>query len=185
MNEVLKTFSERYSCRDYTGAPVEQVKLDQIATAALQSPSALNKQPWHVICIKDQALMQEINDHALEVIKALPDQSVYERTMARGGNPYYKAPGMFLVLKKTGESAWADVDCGIVAQSIAISAKSVGVSTVIAAICQTVFNGERADEFKAKVNWPEGYEFGMGVIYGYEASTGTQHELDQSKVSFV
>ena len=51
MNEVLKVIGSRYSCRSYTGEPVEKEKVEAIALAAVQSPSAVNRQAWKIIVI--------------------------------------------------------------------------------------------------------------------------------------
>lgn len=42
MNETLKTIGSRYSCRSYTGQPIEKDKVEAIALAGIQAPSALN-----------------------------------------------------------------------------------------------------------------------------------------------
>ena len=45
MNETLQTIKKRYSCRSYDGRLPEKEKLEAIALAAVQSPSAVNRQP--------------------------------------------------------------------------------------------------------------------------------------------
>ncbi|MDR2833976.1 MAG: nitroreductase [Streptococcaceae bacterium] len=185
MNETLHTISTRFACRDYSEQSVEQEKIERIIKSALQSPSALNRQPWKIIAISNKKLLQEINDHVLEVIKDLPDQTVYQRTMDRGGNPYYHAPVMFLILRNEMSGKWDEVDCGIVAQNMSLAATSLGLGNVIAAMTATAFEGTRKEEFKAKVNWPKGYVFGMGLLVGYANSIKVPHEIDSSKVIYV
>ena len=185
MNDVLKTIEARYACRGYNNQPVEQEKVSAIVKAALQAPSALNKQPWHIIAITDKTLIGEINDHVMDILKEMEDQTAYLRTVERGGNPYYNAPVMFLVLKKSDENPWADIDCGIVTQNISLAATSLGLGNVIAAMCATAFNGPRADEFRQKVKWPKAYEFGMGVLVGYPKVSKVPHEIDEHKVTYI
>lgn len=100
MNETLKVIKKRYSCRGYTNQLVEQEKIDAIAKAGLQAPSALNIQPWHMIAITDKGFIDELDDHVMENLRKREDQTAYQRIMERGGKPYYNAPVMFLVLKK-------------------------------------------------------------------------------------
>ena len=57
MNETLKAIATRYSCRDYAEKPVDKELLQAIAEAAVQSPSAMNNQPWHIIVITDKELI--------------------------------------------------------------------------------------------------------------------------------
>jgi len=185
MNEVLKTIADRYSCRGYQNKPVEQEKVAAIAKAGLQAPSALNAQPWHIIAINSKELIDEINDHVMDILRVAEDQTAYNRLMERGGTAYYNAPTMFLVLKQPDAHAWVGIDCGIVIQSMALAATSLGLGNVVVAMAQTAFAGPRADEFKAKVNWPAGYEFAMGMIAGYPEVTKEPHEIDESKLTLI
>jgi len=185
MNEVLKTIAERNSCRGYKLQPVEQEKVQAIAKAGLQAPSALNAQPWHIIAINDKVLIDEINDHVMDLLRVAEDQTAYNRLMDRGGTAYYNAPVMFLVLKQPDAHKWVDIDCGIVIQNMALAATSLGLGNVVVAMAETAFAGPRADEFKAKVNWPAGYEFGMGLIAGYPEITKEPHEIDESKITYL
>lgn len=185
MNEALKVIQDRYACRGYQNKAIEQEKITAITTAGLQSPSALNQQPWHIIAITDKQLIDELNDHVMDLLSQMEDKTAYNRTLERGGNPYYNASAMFLVLKQPNANAWVDIDCGIVIQNMALAATSLDLGNVIVAMAATAFNGPRADEFKQKVGWPTGYEFAMGLLAGYPEVTKEPHEIDESKVTFI
>jgi len=185
MNDVLKTIAERYSCRGYQNKAVEPELVETIAKAGLHAPSALNAQPWHIIAINNKQLIDEINDHVMELLKVAEDKTAYNRLMERGGTAYYNAPVMFLVLKQKEAHAWADIDCGIVVQNMTLAASSLGLGNVIAAMAATAFAGPKADEFKTKVKWPEDYDFGIGLLVGYPEVTKEPHELDESKLTFI
>lgn len=43
----------RYSSRKYKDTPVEEEKLIKVLEAARIAPSAVNKQPWHIIVVRD------------------------------------------------------------------------------------------------------------------------------------
>ena len=184
MNEVLKTIEQRFSCRGYDGRPIEHEKLEAMAKAALQAPSAMNIQPWEIIVINDKGLVDELDVAAMEVLEANPDKTGYNRIMERGGKVFYNAPCMFLVLKHS-DARWGDMDCGILTQNICLAASSMGVDNVIVGMGAIPFNGPRGEELKKHVNWPEGREFGMGVLVGYGNVSKEPHEVDISKLSFV
>ena len=60
--DFLTLAKERYSCRKLTDKPVEQEKIDKILEAARISPTAANKQPYHVWVLKSEEavkLMEE------------------------------------------------------------------------------------------------------------------------------
>ena len=183
-NAVLKAIETRFSCRGYDGRPVERAQLDTIVKAALQAPSAMNLQPWDVVVINNKAIVDDLDAAAMEVISANPDKSAYNRIMERGGKVFYNAPCLFLILKHTGPR-WADVDCGIMTQNICLAASSLGLDNVIVAMAAIPFNGPRGEEFKKRVGWPEGLEFGMGVLVGHGNVTKEPHEIDMSKIRYA
>src|SRR5215471_9222645 len=111
MNETLKTIAERYTCRDFTGAPLTDEQVSAIVDAALAAPSGMNRQPWHLIVITDKALIDELDAEAMNVMSAAEDKSGYERIKSRGGKVYYNAPCMVLVA--SDGSGFAPMDCGI------------------------------------------------------------------------
>ena len=183
MNETLKTIKNRYSCRSYTGEMVEQEKLEAIALAAVQSPSAMNNQPWQIIVVKDKTLIDEMDAVTMEMLSKDETQKMtYTRMMMRGGKIFYNAPCMFVIAKEPG----TDLDCGIVTENIALAASSLGLGNVICGLARLAFDTEKGDEFKAKLI-PEGYELGMTVLVGYAADTDecTPHEVDMGKVKYV
>jgi len=186
MNETLKVIKARYSCRAYTSKLVEQDKVEAIAMAGLQAPSALNRQPWHIIAITDKGLIDELDDIAIDYLKNQEDQTTYHRFVERGGKVYYNAPVLFLVLKKVDGGNRATLDCGIVTQNMTIAASSLGFGNVIVGMAAIPFaEGARAETFKARVNWPEGYEFGMGLLVGYAEGEQAPHEIDETKLTMI
>ena len=87
MNEVLNTIARRYSCRSFTNQVVENEKVEAIALAAIQAPSAVNKQPWQIIVIKDKALIEEMDVYGMTQL----DEASHQRIMGRGGKLFYNA----------------------------------------------------------------------------------------------
>lgn len=182
MNETLKTIKNRYSCRSYTGEPIEQEKLEAITLAGIQAPSAMNLQPWKIIVIKDKALIDEMDVAIMDMARKNEEQKdLYERMMSRGGKIFYNAPCMVVVAKAQN----ADLDCGIVTENIALAASSLGLGNVICGLARLIFDTEKGDVFKEKII-PAGYEFGMAVLMGYAVDeAGTPHEVDISKIIYI
>ena len=77
--EVLQAISSRRSHRGYTPEQIPEEILDKILTAALESPSARNRQPWHFSVCQDAGLIQEVHDEAA-------------RVMGKGGSPRFADP---------------------------------------------------------------------------------------------
>lgn len=181
MNETLKTIKNRYSCRNYTGEPIEKEKIEAIALAGVQSPSALNKQPWQLIVVQDKALIEEMDATLMDYLSKQEDTSTYERMMSRGGTVFYNAPCMIFVAKEAG----TDLDTGIIVENMALAASSLGLGNVICGLAGLLFATEKSNYYKEKFI-PEGYEFGVALLVGYTTENeGTPHEPDLSKIKYI
>lgn len=181
MNDVLKTIYNRYSCRNFLDTLPSDDVLNAIAKAAVASPSAMNMQPWEILVIKNKELLHDLDKEGLYVMSKMEDPTAYNRIMERGGNLFYNAPCMYMILKKPG----TDLDCGIVAQNITLAATSLGLGSVICGLTKLSFSGSRYEEFKMRIGIKEGYEFGTSVLVGTSKTTGTPHEPDHSKIRFL
>ena len=58
--DCIDTLLTRRTTRKYTQTPIPQEKIDKILEAGRQSPSAVNRQPWHFIMITDQKQKDKI-----------------------------------------------------------------------------------------------------------------------------
>ena len=102
MNETLQTIMSRFSCRDFADKPLTNEQIKALADAALAAPSAMNRQPWHVIMITDKALIDELDAEGMNILRAAEDKSGYERVMSRGGKIFYNAPCMMMMVASDG-----------------------------------------------------------------------------------
>jgi nitroreductase len=183
MNETLKTIMERYSCRDFTGTPLTAAQVKALAEAALASPSGMNRQPWQIIVITDKKLIDELDAEGMKVLSAADDKSGYERIMSRGGKLFYNAPCM--IIAAMSRSNPAAMDCGILSENIALAAHSLGLGNVICGMASIPFSGLKGDDFRKRLKFPEGYDFGIAVLVGTAKSTKEPHELDMTKVTYI
>ncbi|MCL2566102.1 MAG: nitroreductase family protein [Defluviitaleaceae bacterium] len=184
MNEVLRVIKERYSCRNYKNDLPDKDKLDAIALAGVQSPSAMNRQPWEILIITDKNFIDEMDTDTMKTLAAQEDKSTYERIMSRGGKVFYNAPCMYLILKHPIGN-FAALDCGIVSENIALAASSLELGNVICAMANIPFSGSRGAEFKKKVGWSDDLEFGMAVLVGYAQESKEPHEVDMNKIRYI
>lgn len=182
MNETLKVIENRYSCRDYKEEMPSDEILQAIAEAAVQAPSGMNRQAWRVIVVKNKELIQDIEAEGLSYLANLPDPSTYQRIMDRGGKLFYGAPCMIVVPIE----ASSQIDCGIVCQTIALAATSMGIANVICGLTGTAFaSGLRSVEFSKRLGFPEGYVFGCSVLLGYAKTTKAPHDPDKDKIIII
>jgi len=183
MSEVLKAITDRYSCRDFTGEPLTKGESDALVKAALAAPSAVNRQPWHIIMCTDKALVDEMDDAGMEVVAAEEDKSTYNRVMERGGKMFYNAPSMMVVLGDGSE--WAILDSGILIENVALAAHALGLGNVICGMMRIPLSSPKGSGFKKRLKFPEGYDFAIAILVGKAKSGKEPHELDMGKVTYV
>jgi nitroreductase len=184
--ETIQTMLARYSCRAYTDQMPSDEALCAVAEAAIAAPSGINRQYWRVIVLKNKELIADLEAEGMKQLATMSDKSMYDKIMSRGGKLLYNAPCIIVIPVKVAEPAGAElVDLGIVVENIALAATSLGIDNVICGMFELCFAGNRAEEFKQRLNFPEGYEIGLAVLLGYAEKQGQPHELDYSKISFL
>jgi nitroreductase len=183
MNETLKSIMERSSCRDFEGTALSQEQVKSIAEAGLAAPSAMNRQPWHIIAVTDKALIDELDAEGMKILAAWDDKSAYNRITERGGKMFYNAPCMIIAAQDGSEPA--AMDCGILCQNVSLAAQSLGLGSVICGMAGIPFSGPRGGELKKRLQFPAGFSFGIAVLIGKAKTGKAPHELDMGKVTYI
>lgn len=181
MNETLKIIFNRYSCRDFTDKMPDDSDIELIAKAAVAAPSAMDRQPWRCIVVKNRQLIDDMETEGMNALKSAGDKSGYNRIMERGGKLFYNAPLMFIVPIAGG----TQLDCGIICQNITLAAESLGLGTLICGLAGLAFSGNRAGEFKERLVFPPEYQFGIAVLAGYKNMEKSPHAPDTGKISII
>jgi nitroreductase len=185
-NDTFQSIFTRYSCREFTDKMPSDEDLELLGKAAVAAPSGMNRQLWRVIIVKNQTLMADMEAEGLRNLKAMPDQSLYQRIMSRGGHLFYHAPCMMIVATKQTHPAGAEMfDCGILAENVCLGATSLGMDSCMVGLAAFCFAGDKRDEFRERLGFPEGFEIGIGILLGYGAAKGTPHLPDMEKVSII
>jgi len=183
MNDTLKAIMERYSCRDFSNTPLTGEQEKYLIDAALAAPSAVNRQPWRLIAIRDKTIIDEMDAEGMEILANGEDKAAYERMKSRGGELFYNAP--FLILILSDGSKWGMLDSGILCQNIAVAAQSIGLATCIVGMAAIPLNGPNGAGLKKRLQFPEGFDFAIGILAGTANSGKDPHELDYDKVIYI
>ena len=186
MNETLHTIASRFSCRNFSDRVPPDAQLHAIAQAAIQAPSGMNRQGWQVIVVKNKTLIAEMDGAGMEFLAGMEDQTMHARIMQRGGRLFYNAPCMVVIALEEAYPKGAElIDCGILAQNIVLAATSLGIANLHCGFVGLAFAGSRAAEFKAKLQFPAGYECGMGVLLGYASEASAPHTPNPEKITII
>lgn len=118
-SSFLDLAAARHSVRGYTSQPVSDEDLDYIIRCARLAPSAVNRQPWHLLVVRDPLT-------ASRLVKAYP------------GRDWFAAAPVHIVVCVDDSAAWvrpfdnhshADIDAAIIAEHICLAAADRSLGT--------------------------------------------------------
>lgn len=183
MNQVLHTIAARRSHRQYTAEQLTQTQLDSILEAALQSPSAINAQPWHFTVVQNQELLGKINQAArTEALKREPAMRS-PRFEDPAFHIFYHAPTVIFLSAQ--ETPFSRIDCGIAVQNIALAAESLGLGSVILGLPHEAFAGDEKEALMQALRFPQGHGFIIAIAIGTPADQKEAHEQKPDRISYV
>ncbi|OUO47274.1 nitroreductase [Olsenella sp. An285] len=116
MTDFLQLAHDRYSCRAFSDAPVEAEKIEALLDAAVDAPTAVDKQPWHIWVVE--------SPEAVERLSALTRFNFGAKIILMLG----AAPAEAWVRKYDGRN-FADVDASIVGTHVMLAAHDLGLGT--------------------------------------------------------
>ena len=184
MNDVMSIISSRRSHRAYKPDAVTPEQLQTLIDAFLASPSAVNKQPWHLSVVTNQQLLDEMHAEMIaNMMKAAPE-SRSPRLADSAFHVFYHAP---LVLFLSADPAWrySALDCGIAIQNIALAAESLGLGSVILGMPRDCFTGEKKAEFEQRLGFLPGQEFMIAISIGIPADDKEAHPIADGHITYV
>ncbi|MBR5231747.1 MAG: nitroreductase family protein [Clostridia bacterium] len=183
-NSVLDTISARRSHRAYRDTPVSPEHIDLLLKAFLESPSAVNKQPWHISVVRSQKLLDDMNEAIRgEVMKR--EAAVRSPRFADSAfHVFYHAPLVFFL---SADPAWrySALDSGIAVENIALAAESLGLGSVILGMPRDAFISERGEEFKKALDFKDGEEFMIAIAVGHPADDKPAHPIQEGHISYI
>ena len=173
MSEVLDVIAKRSSIRAYTDEKLTAEEIKALLTAGLQAPTARNAQEIHISVLDgSNPILGELEEAKQQILNSPT-------------NFYYNAPTV-LILSAEAANGWREIDAGITVENIALAAQSLGLGNVIIGAIKGVFAGEKKTYFEKALQFPEGYEFAIGIAIGHTAAGKEPHEIDFDKdVSYL
>lgn len=184
MNETIKNIKERRSIREYNDKKIDKEILNEILECGKYTASARNGQPWFFSVVSNK----EINDTVVEETKRILAQSdnIEVRKMANNEDyhNFYNAPTV-IYISNDKSSQYKGVDCFSAAQTMAVAAHSLGVSSVIVASVMPTFRGEKAEEINKMIGLKDGYEVVISIALGYSDSKVEPKERKKDDIVFI
>jgi len=160
VNPVLSNIMKRRSVRKYLDKPVEHEKLETIALAGINAPSAMNHQNWAVRIVEDQKLMAEVKDRCRN------------------------APNLICVCAPA--DGRFDLDAGLLGENMMLAAQSMGLGTCIqTGPVRFLTTDDKAKAFRDSLDIPENYKLLYIIAIGYPDEQPDAKPRDASKVKYI
>lgn len=177
-NEVINNIMARRSVRKYLDKPVEHNKLEAIAKAGINAPSARNWQYWAVRIIEDYKLIAEVS----EVYKQANPEAVSREPGFK--NMFRGAPNLICVCAP--KDGGFDLDAGLMGENMMLAAQSLGLGTCIqTGPVRWLLTNDKAKFFLERLDIPEGYKLLYVIAVGYPDEKPDAKPRDASKVKFI
>ncbi|MGC2409652.1 MAG: nitroreductase [Methyloceanibacter sp.] len=131
--DVMDAICGRRAVRDYTSEPIDESILRQLINAAVQAPSAVNRQPSSFTVVRDQAVLAQISEKSKAYLLSNPpgrDATDRYRELLSDLNfqIFYHAP-VLIVISAKEPSPWVVEDCSLAAQNLMLAAYAAGLGT--------------------------------------------------------
>jgi len=167
-NPVIDNIRSRRSIRKYLQTPVPDAVINELLQAAVYAPSAMDAQGWRFIVVKNPAKIKELSDHVKRLFppEMLSSPGRIARVKSAEDTFFYKAPLLILVTANKAANPWVVVDVGILAQTMFLAAKSLGLGSCFIGLALPL-NNDKA--LLKQLGVPEGHEIVAPLIFGYPA----------------
>lgn len=180
MNEIQRAILDRRSTRGFTDEALTKEELQALVDAALASPTARNTQDWHFIFVTNRALLKRYAQAYLDIMRPINPK------IGPNYDVFFNAPlCVFITLPEKYSTQFSEIDAGIAAENLVLSAWGMGMGSVILGRPHEVVDGSDGDAWKKELGFPEGHHFAIAVAIGHHNVSKEAHPVGENKVSFV
>lgn len=184
--QVSEAIYGRRAVREYTNEPVEDAQVDAIIRAAIQAPSAMNRQPWSFCVVRNQQKLALISDgakaHMLRTTSAgLVSHHLEEMLGNAAFQIFYHAPVLILI-SAMEDGQWGAIDCALAAQNLMLAAHDVGLGSCWIGFAEAWLDTR---EGKLMLDLPENYTPVAPIIVGHPAHPTTAVARREPEIRFI
>lgn len=181
-NLVIDNIKSRRSVRSFQKKPIPEDIIERIVEAGQFAPSALNRQPWRFVVVRDTGTIKEFSSVATAQIKklykllpiirhlkpSLKDERVVgalKKTAEKEGDTiFYEAPLVIIVANDTRIEG-SKQDCIFAAQNVMLAAHSMGVGSCFIGRGKAITKQLLLE----KTGLPPCYDFNVFIALGYSS----------------
>ena len=165
-NAVMKAIRERRSIRKYEEKPVPKEVVDELLSAAVMAPSAMNRQPWEFIVVTDRKMISELSGGVKKQAWLIGYAQKYAEMFTSGEDLIFYSAPLLVIVTAPKNYEWAELDCGILAQTMFLAAHSLGLGSCFVGFGRML---NKDAEALRMLGVPPDREICAPLIFGYAA----------------
>ena len=181
-NPVIETILSRRSIRAYKDQSVPRELLQQIVECGINAPNGMNAQQWEVRVVDSKEWLDNATAAFKKGVKA-DSPMAKQFTDPSFKNMFRNAPAVIFIAHKPG--LCTQVDCGLMAGNIVLSAKSLGLGSVCMMGPLGFFSTPEGKPFLESLALSEGYELLLCVGVGYADEQPEARPRKKEVIKFI
>ena len=180
-NPVIETILSRRSIRAYKDEPVARELLQQIAECGINAPNGMNAQQWEVRIVDNPEWLKNITEAQRKAAEGTPMAKQFEDPALK--NVFRNDPAVIFIAHKPGPCT--QVDCGLMAGNMVLSAKSLGLGSIVMMGPLGFFSRPEGEPFLKSLGLSEGYQLLLCVGVGYADEEPAARPRNKEVIKYV
>ncbi len=181
---ITEAILSRRSTRSYSPRKVDETTVRTLLRAAVQAPSARNRQPWIFSVLQDAAQLKRYSDRAKALLLAQlsgdPKSHPYADLLQDAAfNIFYDASTLIVI--GVGEhGTYAHADCWLAAANLMLAGTEIGLGSCCIGFAVPVLN---TPEVKAEIGLPADGVAVAPILVGYPSATPQSVAREDPKIA--
>lgn len=168
--DLLKAIYQRRAVRDFSDEEISGALVQELIRAAIQAPSAMNRQPWAFAVFHGRARLAGYSRRAKAhlLVETHPSFGLDPRVdqyANESANLFHHADTLVVICARPGPHSPVE-DCLLAAQNLMLAAHGHGLGSCPVGFARSWFN---RPEVKAELGIPPNYEPVLPIILGHPA----------------
>ena len=196
MNETIDIIYQRRAVRKYKDLPLAKETIEKLIEAGKMAPSAMNKQAWKFYVLTDKEMIKSFSKEIIHIaakgIKEMPLKDVAKATLSffhfsvikdillNHDHVFYDAPVVILITEPK-DNEWGDLDAGMCAQNIMLSAKAIGLDTCPVGFGKFIMQTSNYSQ----LGIPAADEVKLAIVVGYGNEEPEAGERTNDNIVFI
>lgn len=170
---ALDAIDQRRAVRDYSAQPIDDETLQALLHAAVRAPTAMHREPWQFVVLRDRDTRAMVNARAKALLDATADQRhepalarLYATFTAPGFDIFYGAPAL-IAIGSSEHGEFVAADCWLAAGNLLLAATALGLGSCVIGLAVGALNDP---QIRRAVGIPDDFVAIAPIIVGYPAA---------------